>query len=380
MTLVKTAKHSLFAGAWPVCRKEFTHISRDRATLFFALFIPVLELLIFGFAIDTNVRQIPTVVLDQSRTQESRRLMDTFVNSDAFRLVQIVQSDAELNRAIVAGKAKVGVKIPPGYSRRLQDGQQASVLILIDGSDSTVTNYAVNVSNGIMLQESLRLLLGGVQTAMPVEARHSVLFNPATRSANFFVPGMIAIVLQAMIMMLVAFSIVREREKGTLEQLSLTPVSPLGLMVGKMTPYGLLGFVELCTILLLMRFVFDVPIHGSLILLLILSLPFLLTILGLGLLISTKAKTQVEAFQLAMGTLLPSVFLSGYVFMIENMPESFQWVSHAVPATYYITILRGVILRGAGLSELWGSGLVLLAMGSAAVLLAAVQFVRGGAQ
>ena len=369
-----------FSGTWPVCRKEFTHISRDRATLFFALFLPIMQLLLFGFAIDTNIRQIPTIVLDQARTQESRQVLDMFANSDAFKMSAVAQSDGDLQRAIVSGKAKAGIKIPVDFSRRLQDGQQATVLVLIDGSDSTVTSYAVNVSSGIMLQESLRRLSRGSAAPTPLEVRHIVLFNPSTRSANFFVPGMIAIVLQAMIIMLVAFSIVREREKGTLEQLALTPVKPLGLMVGKMTPYGLLGFLELCTILTLMRVVFRVPIQGSLILLLVLSLPFLLTILGIGLLISTKAKTQTEAFQLAMGTLLPSVFLSGYMFLIDNMPVVFQWISHVMPATYFIAILRGIILRGAGIGDLWPDALVLLVMGTAAILLAALQFVRSGAQ
>jgi ABC-2 type transport system permease protein len=227
-----------------------------------------------------------------------------------------------------------------------------------------------------MLQESLKRTAALSAVSRPLEARVAVLFNPATRSANFFVPGMIAIVLQSMIIMLVAFSIVRERERGTLEQLTLTPVAPLGLMVGKMIPYGLLGFLELGTILVIMRFVFFVPIHGSLLLLLVLSIPFLLTVLGLGLLISTRAKTQTEAFQLAMGTLLPSVFLSGYMFMIENMPQVFQWVSHIIPATYFIAILRGIILRGAGLEQLWMQALVLLVMGCSAIGMAAVQFVR----
>ncbi len=379
MTLAKR-RGNPFSGAWPVCRKEFTHISRDPATLFFALFLPIMQLLLFGFAIDTNIRRIPTIVLDEARTQESRRLLEMFANSDAFKMIGIAQSDSDLQSAIVSGKAKAAIKIPVDFSRRLQYGQQATVLVLIDGSDSTVTSYAVNVSSGIMLQESLRRLSGGSPVPMPLEVRHTVLFNPSTRSANFFVPGMIAIVLQAMIIMLVAFSIVREREKGTLEQLALTPVKPLGLMVGKMAPYGLLGFLELCTILTLMRVVFRVPIQGSLILLLLLSLPFLLTILGVGLLISTKAKTQVEAFQLAMGTLLPSVFLSGYMFLIDNMPVVFQWISHAMPATYYIAILRGIILRGAGIDDLWMDALVLLAMGTGAILLAARQFVRTGAQ
>ncbi len=379
MTLAKR-RGNPFSGAWPVCRKEFTHISRDPATLFFALFLPIMQLLLFGFAIDTNIRQIPTIVLDEARTQESARLLDMFANSDAFHMNTVAQSDGDLRKAIVSGKAKAGIKIPADFSRRLQNGQQATVLLLIDGSDSTVTSYAVNVSNGILLQESLRRLAGGAAGAMPIEVRHTVLFNPSTRSANFFVPGMIAIVLQAMIIMLVAFSIVREREKGTLEQLALTPVKPLGLMVGKMTPYGLLGFLELCTILTLMRVVFRVPIQGSLILLLLFSLPFLLTILGVGLLISTKAKTQTEAFQMAMGTLLPSVFLSGYMFLIENMPLVFRWISHVMPATYFIAILRGIILRGAGIGDLWLDALVLLGMGTAAILLAALQFVRSGAQ
>ncbi len=379
MTLARR-KSNPFSGAWPVCRKEFTHISRDPATLFFALFLPIMQLLLFGFAIDTNIRQIPTIVLDEARTQESRQLLDMFTNSDAFNMNNVAQSDSDLRKAIVSGKAKAGIKIPVDFSRRLQNGRQATVLLLIDGSDSTVTSYAVNVSSGIMLQESLRRLSGGSPAAMPIEVRHTVLFNPSTRSANFFVPGMIAIVLQAMIIMLVAFSIVREREKGTLEQLALTPVKPLGLMVGKMTPYGLLGFLELCTILTLMRVVFQVPIHGSLLLLLLFALPFLLTILGIGLLISTKAKTQTEAFQMAMGTLLPSVFLSGYMFLIDNMPPLFQWISHVMPATYFIAILRGIILRGAGIGDLWPDALVLLGMGTAAIVLAALQFVRSGAQ
>ena len=194
---------------------------------------------------------------------------------------------------------------------------------------------------------------------MPIEVRPSVLYNPATRSANFFVPGLIAILLQVMIILLIALSLVRERERGTLEQLTMTPVAPLGLMVGKMIPYGLLGFGELCLILTIMRIVFQVPIHGNVFALLGMSLPFLLTVLGVGLFISTKARTQAEAFQLSMGTVLPSVFLSGYIFLLDTMPPFFRGVSRLIPATYYIRILRGVILRGAGFTDLWLNALVL---------------------
>ena len=339
-------KH-LFRGLVPVCRKEALHIVRDPGTLFFALLIPMLQLFLFGFAVDTNIRQIATVVLDESETQESRQLVQRFEASDVFAVREIALSKDALYDAIRSGKARVGVRIPPDYARDLQDGDTATVLVLVDGSDSTVAAQAVSTATGVALQESLAQVLPDGQ--IPIDVRPSVLYNPATRSANFFVPGLVGILLQVMTILMIALSLVRERERGTLEQLTMTPVAPLGLMLGKMIPYGVLAFGELCAILAVMRWVFLVPIHGSVIVLLILSLPFLLTVLGIGLVISTRARTQAEAFQLAMGTILPSVFLSGYIFLIENMPPIFQVISRLIPATYYIRILRGLILRGAGL-------------------------------
>ena len=368
----------LFYGLAPVCRKEFLHIVRDPGTLFFALLIPMLQLFLFGFAVDTNVRQIATVVLDESHTQESRRLLERFAASDVFNLRVYAQSPAEMYEAIRAGRARAGIRIPFDYARRLEDGTAATVLVLVDGSDSTVAGQAVSTSTGVALTESLERVLP--QGSTPIAVRPSVLYNPATRSANFFVPGLIAILLQIMTILLIALSLVRERERGTLEQLTMTPVAPLGLMVGKMIPYGVLAFGELCAILAVMRLVFQVPIHGNVFLLLLLSVPFLLTVLGLGLVISTRARTQAEAFQLSMGTILPSIFLSGYIFLIENMPPFFQGVSRLIPATYYIQILRGIILRGAGAAELWSQGAVLTLMGCAAIVIAARQFVRQGAQ
>ncbi|HEX3986298.1 MAG TPA: ABC transporter permease [Acidobacteriaceae bacterium] len=367
----------LFRGLVPVCRKEFLHLTRDRGTLFFALLIPILQLFLFGFAVDTNVRQVPTVVLDDSHTQESQDLIARFAASDVFAVRGSVQSPAELDEAIRAGKARVGIRIPFDYARRLQDGTTASVLVLVDGSDSTVAGQAMSSATGVALEQSLALVLPNGQ--LPIDVRPSVLYNPATRAANFFVPGLIAILLQVMTILLIALSLVRERERGTLEQLTMTPVAPLGLMVGKMIPYGVLAFAELCAILAIMRVIFLVPVHGSVLLLLALSLPFLLTVLGLGLVISTLAQTQAEAFQLAMGTVLPSVFLSGYIFLIENMPLFFRGLSRVIPATYYIRILRGIILRGAGIEDLWVDATVLTLMGCAAILLAARQFVRHSA-
>jgi len=364
----------LFYGLLPVARKEFTHIVRDPGTLFFALLIPLIQLFLFGFAVDTNVRQIPTVVLDESHTQQSRQLLESFAASDTFRLALTVQSNADMYTAMRAGKARVAIKIPYDYARQLQSGATATVLVLIDGSDSSVAGQAVSASTGVALEQSLNRILGSSQ--MPIELRPSVLYNPATRSANFFVPGLIGILLQIMTILLIALSLVREREHGTLEQLTMTPVAPLGLMVGKMIPYGVLAFCELCVILTIMRVVFQVPIHGNVFLLLAMFLPFLLTVLGIGLFISTKAKTQAEAFQLSMGTVLPSVFLSGYIFLIDTMPPFFRTISRLIPATYIIQILRGIILRGAGFSDLWINALVLTLMGCITVLLAARQFVN----
>src|SRR5579864_8642796 len=262
------AMKSLFYGLGPVCRKEFLHVTRDRGTLFFALLIPMLQLFLFGFAVDTNVRQIATVVLDESHTQESRRLLERFAGSDVFDLKSYAQSPSEMYEKIRGGKARAGIRIPYDYARRLEDGTAATVLVLVDGSDSTVAGQAVSTSTGVALKESLvRALPGG---AMPIEVRPSVLYNPATRSANFFVPGLIAILLQVMAILMIALSLVRERERGTLEQLTMTPVAPLGLMLGKMIPYGALTFAELCVILLVMRTVFLVPIHGNVLLLLVL--------------------------------------------------------------------------------------------------------------
>lgn len=370
-------RRTAFFGLAPVARKEFTHIFRDPTTLFFALLIPILQLFLFGYAVDTNVRQVPTVVFDESQTQQSRSLIQAFAASDVFQITAYVHSEPALYATMRSGRARVALRIPFDYARNLQLHRTASVLILVDGSDSNIAGIAVDTATGIAFEQSS--LITPTSTTPAIEVRPSVLYNPATRSANFFIPGLIAILLQMMIILLIALSLVRERERGTLEQLKMTPIAPLGLMVGKMIPYGALAFGELCIILTLMRFVFQVPIHGNVFLLLLMSLPFLLTVLGIGLIISTRAHTQAEAFQLAMGTILPSVFLSGYIFQISNMPAFFRAVSPLIPATYYIQVIRGIALRGAGFSDLWLNAFILTLMGSAAILLAAYAFVKQNA-
>jgi len=356
-----------------VARKEFLHMLRDPGTMFFALAIPVLELFMLGYAIDTNVRHIRTVVYDAANTQESRALLQAFENSDDFDVLpRMVFTDADLQHAIVAGKAHVAIKIPEDYSRRLDAGQTAQVLVLVDGSESSVASTALNVSNGIALKQSLDVVLK--DRALPIEFRPRVLFNPDTRSANFFIPGLMVFLCQMMGSMLTANAIVREKEMGTLEQLFMTPVRPGELMVGKLVPYRVLSFVQFLTILTLMRIVFDVPVAGSTLTLLAIMLPFVIAALGIGLLASTKSRTRDEASQKVIGSVLPSVFLSGYIFPVESMPVVLQPVSKMLPTTWMIDAARGVILRGAGWSELWLNTLVLIAMAVGVIGLAAILF------
>jgi len=363
----------IFRGFGAVFYKETLHVRRDFGTLFFSLIIPLLQMLLLGYGIDTNIRQINTVVFNADGRRESRELLDRLKNSDTFHVIRYVSSDAEMNNMIIGGKARVGIKIPVDYSDRLLHGMSAQVLVLIDGSDSSVAGQAINVTTSIGLDESLRRVLAN-DTAFAVEMRPKLLFNPDSRSPNFFLPGLTAILLLNVTTFLTSFSIVREKERGTLEQLFVTPVKPLGLLLGKLLPYLGIGFFELLLILTFMRFAFRVPIHGSVFLLAFLSLPYIFVSLSLGILISSKANTQSEAMQLAFLTILPSIFFSGYIFPRETMPKFFYVLSYLVPASYFINITRGVILRGAGITHLWLDGLALFAMGSFLLVIAARRF------
>ena len=363
----------IFRGFGAVFYKETLHVRRDFGTLFFSLIIPLLQMLLLGYGIDTNIRQINTVVFNADGRRESRELLDRLKNTDTFHLVRYVNTDHEMNEMIIAGKARVGIKIPVDYSDKLLHKMSAQVLVLIDGSDSSVAGQAINVTTSIGLDESLRRVLVNNET-FAVDMRPKLLFNPDSRSPNFFLPGLTAILLLNVTTFLTAFSIVREKERGTLEQLFVTPVRPMGLLLGKLLPYLVIGFFELCMILTFMRFAFHVPIHGSVILLAFLSLPYIFVSLSLGILISSKANSQSEAMQLAFLTILPSIFFSGYIFPRETMPRIFYVISYFVPASYFINITRGVILRGAGITHLWIDALALFAMGTFLLVIAARRF------
>jgi ABC-2 type transport system permease protein len=363
-----------FRGFSAVFYKETLHVRRDFATLFFSLIIPILQMFLLGYGIDTNVRQVNTVVYNADGRRESRELLDRLRNSDTFHLARFVNNDNDLNDAIVSGKCRVGIKIPVDYSDKLLHNMSAQVLVLIDGSDSSVAGQAINVTTAIGLDESLRRALANTDAPFAVDMRPKILFNPDSRSPNFFLPGLTAVLLLNVTTFLTAFSIVREKERGTLEQLFVTPVRPMGLLLGKLLPYLFIGFFELCMIVTAMRFLFHVPIHGNVILLAFLSLPYIFVSLSLGILISSKATSQAHAMQLAFLTILPSIFFSGYIFPRETMPKFFYALSFFVPATYFINITRGIILRGAGLAHLSMDALALFTMGSLLLVVAARRF------
>src|ERR1700751_5448590 len=365
---------NLFRGFGAVFYKEALHVRRDAGTLFFSLTMPLLQMFLLGFAIDTNIRQINTVVYNADGRQESRELLDRLKNSDTFHIIRYVTSDGEMNNMIIAGKAHVDIKIPVDYSDKLLHQMSAQVLVLIDGSDSSVAGQAINVTTAIGLDESLRRVLASGDSTFAVDMRPKILFNPDSRSPNFFLPGLTAILLLNVTTFLTAFSIVREKERGTLEQLFVTPVKPFGLMLGKLLPYLCVGFFELCMILTFMRFIFSVPIPGSGVVLALLSLPYIFVSLSLGILISSKANSKAEAMQLAFLTILPSIFFSGYIFPRETMPKFFFVLSYFVPATYFIDITRGMILRGAGWVHLWIDAAALFLFGSMLLVIAARRF------
>jgi ribosome-dependent ATPase len=333
-------------GLAAIIYKELIQVRRDPATAF-VFIIPVIQLLLFGFALDTDVRHIPTAVFDLDQRAAARDLLAKFESTSYFNVIRHASTQQELYDAIVSGEAQVGIVIPPDYSDRALAGRGATVQVLIDGSDNTVASRVLYVANGVGLNASMAQLQGNNGSAMPIEVRPYMLYNPNMKSANFFVPGLVGIILQIVTLFLTAFSIVRERERGTMEQLIVTPVGRAALMIGKLIPYAVIGMLETCFVLAAMVWIFKVPINGNLALLLLLSVLFLIPALGLGIFISTLARNQGQAVQFAFLLMMPSILLSGFMFPRESMPGPIYVVTFLIPVTYYLQILRGIILRGA---------------------------------
>jgi ABC-2 type transport system permease protein len=353
----------MLARIWSIVAKEFIQIRRDPRTLAIVLVMPVMQLVLFGYAINTTADHIATVVLDQARDAQSRRFVASFFNTGYFDRTSDAGSLAELRAAIDSGSAKVGIVLPPDFSREMVSGRPPTAQVLVDGSDPNTAQTALLVSGTLASS-------GGVR----VDVRPSVLYNPGMQSVNFMIPGLLGLILQFQTLLLTAFAVVRERERGTLEQLVVTPVKPWELMLGKILPFVVLGFANVLLASAVGRFWFGVEFAGSYPLLLALAALFVMSSLGLGLLISTISQTQTQAMQVALFVMLPSILLSGFVFPREGMPHPIRELGLFIPLTYFLQILRGIILKGVGVEVLWPQVVALALFGLAVFGLSANRF------
>ena len=360
-----------------VARKEFIHVLRDRRALAIAILLPMIMLMIFGYALTLDLDRVPLTILDQSRTPQSRELVARFEGSRYFSVVQRATSEREVEAAISRGQAMLGLVVPLDFGRRVASERKTQVQVLADGSDANTTTLALAYAETIVRSYSQEVLvtrvrrLTGKVPALPMELRPRVWFNTDMESKIFIIPGLIAVIMMLITALLTSLTVAREWETGTMEQLISTPVRAPELILGKLTPYFLVGMVDMLLSVLAGRFLFDVPIRGSLVLLFGVSAVFLVGALALGIFISTLAKTQLLASQAAfVATFLPAFLLSGFMFDIGNMPRPLQVMTNLIPARHFVTILRGLYLKGTGLAQLWPQCLLLVAFAALMLLLA----------
>lgn len=371
--------------------KEFIHIKRDKPSLAIAFMMPLMLLFLFGYAVTTDVENIDLVVYDQSRSQASLELIENFTQSGVFVFKEYAASMDEVERALDSGNSRTALVIPQNYHNDIYRIQGPEVQILVDGSDPMIARTAMNSAliigqnmniqmmgqSGGQSSASLVTITGGDGTSLRgrgISFQPRVWYNPEMKSLNFNIPALIGLILQNITVMLTAFTLVRERERGTLEQLIVTPIKPVELMAGKLVPYIVIAAIDVVVALGVNTLWFGVPVQGSFVLLILLSTIFLVAALGIGLLISTIAKTQLQAMQATIAFLLPSILLSGFMFPREAMPEIIQALGMLIPLTYFLEILRGIIVKGVGLSHLWQQALILSAFSAGIITIASIKF------
>ncbi len=367
-----------------VVRKELRQIRRDALSLAFMVLLPGFMLLMFGFALNFDVKHIPLAVVDQDGSQASRDLVDKFRTTEYFDLEAVLPETAAVDPLMAREEIRVALVIPPDYAEDLLAGRSPSVQVLVDGSNAMSGSTAAGYIGAILQGHSQRITMealarrGAGTVPLPVAAEVRVWYNPELRSANFLVPGLMAFILMVVVTISTAFSVVREKERGTMEQLNLSSLRPVELIVGKMVPYAVIALVAAHLVLLLGWALFGVAIQGSYLLLLLAMVLFVFGALGQGLLISSITRTQTVAFLIAvLSTMLPTFILSGFVFPIRNMPPVVQGITHVVPARYFLAALRAIILKGAGLPAVWDQVLLLAAFAALSLGGAAVRLGRG---
>lgn len=364
-----------------IVKKEFIHIIRDKASLIIAVVMPLMFILIFGYAVNTDVENIDFAVLDQDKTKESREFINKFSNSNYFRTKYYLYSVGEIEESIDSGDVKAALIIPSGFAKKINRGEKSEGQLIIDGTDPTIARTALQ--SGVLIskmysikkqeKEMLKIKVLPKDTNN-VDLRTRVWYNPNLESTKFTIPGLIGLIMQNITVMLTAFTLVREKEKGTIEQLIVTPIKSFELILGKMIPYILIGFIDFLIALCFGTYWFKVPVQGSLFLLIILGLGFVICALAIGMLISTIAKNQLQAMQMTLLFLLPSVLLSGFVFPREAMPDIIFMGGYLIPLTYFTKILRGIILKGVGIEYLWKDVTILFVFGIIILMIASIRF------
>ncbi|WP_373688786.1 ABC transporter permease [Brevibacillus daliensis] len=342
-----------------IVKKEIIQFKRDKPSLAIALAMPIMMLMLFGYAISTDVENIKTTVWDQSRSADSRDVIASLEHTQLFEVVSYSLSEQEVEDQIDQGKADVALIIPPDFAHKRDNDEPVALQMLINGSDPNIARTAtanaqlIIQHKALAVQEKILASKGMGELEQPMSLETRVLFNPDMDSNVFNIPGLIGLIMQNVTMILTAFSLVREKEKGTMEQLNVTPIKPVELFLGKITPYFFIGMFSFLVVLILGIYWFHVPVKGSMSLLVTLSGMFLITTLALGMFVSIISKTQLQAMQLAFAFILPSVLLSGFLFPRDTMPMVIQWIGAIVPLTYYLEILRGIFLKGVGVEALW---------------------------
>jgi len=362
-------------------RKEFQQMRRDTRMLRIIFMSPIIQLLILGYAANLDVREIPAVVCDLDRSSRSRELAGSFFHSGYFTYAASTQAMGQVDRFLSDGKASIALIIPQGFGEKIAGSGTAVLQVIADGSESNVAISALNYTALIVGRFSNRIVLDRLDRAgiplkpVQVKTEARVWYNPELKSRNFMVPGILAQLLMIMTMMLTSLAIVKEKENGTLEQLIVTPIRPVQLILGKLIPFILIGFIDVILSLVVALLLFGIRVRGSLLLLFGLSGVFLLSTLGLGLLISTLSRNQQQAMMTStFFVMTPMIILSGFVFPIENMPRLIQYFTYLLPLRYFFVIIRGLFLKGSGLAELWGQALILLGFGVAILGLSALRF------
>lgn len=363
-----------------IIKKEFIQIKRDKASFGIAIGMPIMMILLFGYAVTTQLENISTVVLDQSKTAESRELIKSFQNTLYFNIKEEVSSMDTAEKEINSGTAHAAIIIPPDYSTLVLNKEKPTIQLLIDGSDPTTARTAFSSgvlagqSQGLKVMSSLSEKLSQKPQIGGIDVSTKVLYNPSLRNQNYTIPGLVGLVMQNITVLLTAFALVRERERGTIEQLIVSPIKSTELILGKLVPYVMIGFLDFLFSLALGMMWFNVPIHGNLGLLLFLGAGFVICALAIGILISTVSKTQLQAMQLSVVTILPSVLLSGFVFPREAMPKIIQLIGYVLPLTYFLNILRGIITKGVGVEYLFNDVALLFALGLILLVISIVRF------